>query len=85
MASRFLHADDVNRVHGTILKLNAIAKQRGQTLAEMALAWLLHDSVITSVLVGASKPEQIIDNLGAMRNTTFCDDELRLINEALQR
>lgn len=47
---RFLHADDVTRVHGQIMALNEIAKQRGQTLAEMSLAWLLHDDAVTSVL-----------------------------------
>ena len=62
---RFLHADDVTRVHGQIMALNEIAKQRGQTLAEMSLAWLLHDDAVTSVLAGASKPQQIIDNIGA--------------------
>ena len=53
---------------------------RGQTLAEMALAWLLHDGAVTSVLVGASKPEQLLDNLKALENTTFTDRELSVID-----
>ena len=78
---RFLHADDVTRVHGQIMALNEIAKQRGQTLAEMSLAWLLHDGYVTSVLVGASRPQQLLDNIGALKNTTFSDEELRRIDE----
>lgn len=78
---RFLHADDVTRVHGQIMALNEIAKQRGQTLAEMSLAWLLHDDAVTSVLAGASKPQQIIDNIGALKNTDFSDKELKAIDE----
>lgn len=56
--------------------LNEIAKNRGQTLAEMALAWVLRDGVVTSVLIGASKPSQILDNIKATENTTFTQDEL---------
>ena len=78
---RFLHADDVTRVHGQIMALNEIAKQRWQTLAEMSLAWLLHDDAVTSVLAGASKPQQIIDNIGALKNTDFSDEELKAIDE----
>ena len=78
---RFLHADDVTRAHGQIMALNEIAKQRGQTLAEMSLAWLLHDNAVTSVLAGASKPQQIIDNIGALKNTDFSDEELKAIDE----
>ena len=78
---RFLHADDVTRVHGQIMALKEIAKQRGQTLAEMSLAWLLHDDAVTSVLAGASKPQQIIDNIGALKNTDFSDEELKAIDE----
>ena len=56
-----------------IRDLNDIAAERGQTLAEMALAWLLHDGYVTSVLVGASRPRQLIDNIGALKNTTFSE------------
>jgi len=64
-----------------IRRLNDLAAQRGQTLAEMALSWILRDDAITSVLIGASKTSQITDNIGALRNTVFSDDELRLIDE----
>ena len=64
-----------------IRDLNDLAAERGQTLAEMALAWLLHDGYVTSVLVGASRPQQLLDNIGALKNTTFSDEELRRINE----
>ena len=59
-----------------IRKLNEIAKERGQTLAEMALAWVLKDGVVTSVLIGASKPSQILDNIKAINNTAFSAEEL---------
>ena len=61
--------------------LNEIAKNRGQTLAEMALAWVLRDGVVTSVLIGASKPSQILDNIKATENTTFTQDELDEIDK----
>ena len=64
-----------------IRDLNDLAAERGQTLAEMSLAWLLHDGMVTSVLVGASRPQQLIDNIGALRNTSFSDDELRRIDK----
>ena len=68
-----------------IRELNDIAIARGQTLAEMSLAWLLHDGVVTSVLAGASKPQQILDNIGALGNTTFSAEELARIDEISQR
>ncbi|MFC7491969.1 MULTISPECIES: L-glyceraldehyde 3-phosphate reductase [unclassified Knoellia] len=61
--------------------LNALAKKRGQTLAQMALAWLLKDSRVTSVLVGASSVEQLDDNLLAVKNTTFSDAEIKAIDK----
>ena len=64
----------------TISKLNKIAESRNQTLAEMALAWLLHDGIITSVLIGASKPSQILDNIKALENTSFSQEELKQID-----
>ena len=64
-----------------IRKLNEIAKGRGQTLAEMALAWVLKDGVVTSVLIGASKPSQILDNIKAINNTAFSAEELKKIDE----
>lgn len=64
-----------------IKELNHIAKERGQSLAEMALSWILKDGIVTSVLVGASKPEQILDNIKAIENTKFTEEELRMIDE----
>ena len=61
-------------------RLNAIAAERGQTLAQMALAWLYRGEGITSVLIGASRPEQITENLGMMQNTRFTEDELKAID-----
>ena len=63
-----------------IEKLNAIAATRNQKLAHLALAWLLKDPRVTSVLIGASKPEQIIDSIEALKNTTFSTDEIEQIN-----
>lgn len=64
-----------------IRALNEIAKKRGQTLAEMALAWNLKDDYITSVIIGASRSSQILDNIKAIENTTFTEDELKEINK----
>jgi len=64
-----------------IRKLNEIAQNRGQTLAQMALAWVLRDGIVTSVLVGASKSSQILDNIQAIKNTSFTAEELALIDE----
>ncbi len=64
-----------------IRALNDLAQARGQSLAQMALAWLLHDEAVTTVLVGASKPEQILDDLTAIDNTDFTQEELQRINE----
>ena len=80
---RFLNESSITEEKiSRVRKLNEIASDRGQTLAEMALAWILKDDVITSVLVGASKPSQILDNIKALDNTTFTDDELAAIDEA---
>lgn len=64
-----------------IRQLNELAKERGQTLAEMALAWVLKDKVVTSVLIGASKPSQILDNIQAIHHTSFCKEELDIIEK----
>ena len=63
--------------------LNEIALQRGQTLAQMALAWILRDGDITSVLIGASRASQILDNIGAIKNITFSEEERTRIDEIL--
>ena len=61
---RFLHKEqlDEKRIH-TIRQLNDLAVERGESLAQMALKWVLKDNDVTSVLIGASKPEQILENL----------------------
>ena len=64
-----------------IRSLSEVAKRRGQTLAEMALAWILKDGAVTSVLIGASKPSQILDNIKALDNTRFSPEELNEIDE----
>ncbi|NSB13319.1 L-glyceraldehyde 3-phosphate reductase [Clostridium beijerinckii] len=64
-----------------IRRLNSIALNRGQTLAQMALSWVLKDSEVTSVLIGASKPSQIIENVGIVHKIEFTDEELRMIDE----
>lgn len=67
-----------------IQKLNDLAKKRGQSLAQMALAWLLRDKRITSVLVGASRPEQLADSLKCLDNLKFSEPELEEIEKILQ-
>jgi len=60
--------------------LNEIAQRRGQTLAQMAIAWVLRDGGITSALIGASRPEQIVDCVGAVDNLEFSAAELTEID-----
>ena len=64
-------------------KLNAIAEGRGQTLAQMALSWTLRDPRVTSALIGASRPSQIVENVAAAEKTAFGADELAAIDDAL--
>ena len=64
-----------------IQALNAIAEQRGESLAQMALKWVLKDDVVTSVLIGASKPEQILDNIKVIDSADFSEEELQKIDE----
>ncbi|OCA86855.1 MULTISPECIES: aldo/keto reductase [unclassified Bacillus (in: firmicutes)] len=78
---RFLNASALSEDRLTqIKKLNEIAEERGQTLAEMAISWILRDGIVTSVLIGASKPSQILDNIGALKNITFTEEELQQID-----
>jgi L-glyceraldehyde 3-phosphate reductase len=67
-----------------IKKLNAVASKRGQKLAQMALAWLLKDERVTSVLIGASSIQQLNDNLVSLQNISFTTEELQLIEEILK-
>ena len=66
----------LNQIH----QLNELAARRGQTLAQMALSWVLRDGIVTGVLAGASRPEQILDNIQAAKNTSFTAEELALID-----
>ena len=68
--------EKINRVKA----LRGIAAKRGQTLAQMALSWILRDGDITSVLVGASRPSQILDNIGCINNTEFSKEEREAID-----
>lgn len=68
--------EKINRVKA----LRGIAAKRGQTLAQMALSWILRDGDITSVLVGASRPSQILDNIGCINNTEFSKEERKAID-----
>jgi L-glyceraldehyde 3-phosphate reductase len=78
---RFLKESQITEEKLTAIRaLNDIAKKRGQSLAEMALAWILKDDYVTSVLIGASKPSQILDNIKAIENTTFSKEELTAID-----
>lgn len=80
---RFLHADALTEKRlSQIKELNEIAQKRGQTLAEMSLAWILRDDSVTSVLVGASKASQLLDNIKCVENTSFTAEELSAIDKA---
>ena len=77
----FLQRDQITEEKlNQLNKLNTIAQERGQKLAHMALSWILRDPRITSVLVGASRPEQLADSLKCLENTSFTEDELNRIN-----
>ena len=65
-------------------KLNELAIQRGQNLAQMALSWILKDKRVTSVLIGVSRPDQVTDSIKCLENTAFSDDELAVINSILK-
>ena len=67
-----------------IRQLNELAMERGQTLAQMALSWVLKDDEVCSVLIGASRPEQITENIKIVRNTAFSEEELQKIEEAVK-
>ena len=81
---RFLKEDAVTEeTLGKVRRLAELAARRGQSLAQMALAWILRDGDVTSVLIGASRPSQILDNVGMIENTVFSEEERRAIDEIL--
>jgi L-glyceraldehyde 3-phosphate reductase len=72
------------RALASVRALNDLAEARGQTLAQMSLAWVLRDEGITTALIGASKPEQIVDCVGAVERLDFTAQELAMIDEISQ-
>ena len=79
--SPYLHESDLDQ--GMLHKVQAlheIAEERGQSLTQMALAWLLRDDKVTSVLIGASRPQQILENIKALDHTSFSREELARID-----
>ncbi len=82
--SPYLHKSDITPEKlEKVRALDQLAKERNQTLTQMALSWILRDGKVTSVLIGASRPEQIIENLKALDNIAFSEEELRKIEEIL--
>ena len=82
---RFLKTDNLTEKKlNAIRELNEMAKSREQSLAQMALAWVLKDGIVTSVLIGASKAEQVLDNIAAIKNTKFSDEELKKIDKIVK-
>lgn len=82
----FLKADKITpELVATLNALNNIARKRGQTLSQMAIAWLLADKRITSVLIGASRVEQVLDNVGSLNNISFSKEELMELDTILAK
>ena len=78
---RFLHAKQFTQERlESIRSLNAISADRGESLAQMALKWILRDGIVTSVLIGASRPEQILENLKVLNSASFSEEELKKID-----
>jgi L-glyceraldehyde 3-phosphate reductase len=84
-SSPFLNSEGVEQNLPKIKALNEIALARGQSLAQMAIAWTLRDAVVTSALIGASRPQQILDNIAALEASPFLKDELKAIDAACGR
>ncbi len=82
--SPFLNTSQVLEMLPKIKGLNEIAKNRNQTLAQMAISWILKEDRITSVLIGASKTSQILDSVKAIENIVFSKEELANINVILE-
>lgn len=84
-SSGFISKDDItNEKIRQANELNKIAQSRGQSLSQMALSWVLRDSRVTSALIGASRPEQIVENVKALDNLNFSESELLEINKVLR-
>lgn len=84
-ASEFLSAANVTKdIIGKVVELDRVASERNQTLAQMALAWVLRKGRVTSALIGASKPSQIEENVKALQNLDFSEEELQTIDRILK-
>ena len=82
--SEFLKKEQITtELLDKVNRLNQLAQQRSQSMAQMALAWVAREPAVTSVLIGASSPQQIIDNIAALDNIDFSHDELKLIDTIL--
>jgi L-glyceraldehyde 3-phosphate reductase len=82
--SAFLKREDItDALRARLRRLNGMAEARGQSLAQMAIAWVLRGARVTSALIGASRPEQIEDCVGALRGPDFSAEELAGIDAAL--
>lgn len=82
--SKYLHQDQINEsLRQKLHQLNHIAQQRGQSLAQLALSWVLRDSRVTSAIIGASRPEQVLENLKSLDRLDFDDEEIGLIEQVL--
>lgn len=73
------------QILGKVQRLNELAQQRGQSLAQTALGWILKDQRMTSLIIGASKPEQVLDSIQCLHNYSFTTDELNTIEEILSQ
>jgi L-glyceraldehyde 3-phosphate reductase len=83
---RYLKKDQISqKVIEQVTALNEIAKKRGQTMAQMAISWLLKDPRITTVLIGVSRPEQLSDNVKAVKNIGFSSADLAEIREIIEK
>jgi L-glyceraldehyde 3-phosphate reductase len=80
----WLTPDDVKANLPKAQKLNKLAESRGQSLAQMAIAWVLRKPAVTSALIGASSVQQLEDNLAALNNLQFSDEELQAIEKILK-
>lgn len=81
----YLQADSITKNKMAVVhKLNTHAAERGQSLAQMALAWVLRDGKVATALIGASRKEQILDNVKILEQMTFTEDELKYIDEVLR-
>ncbi len=80
----FLTKEHVDSAHDKIVKLNGIALKRGQSLAQMALSWVLKDKRVTSVLIGASSVKQIDDNVETLKKVVFSQEELDFVGKILE-